>query len=389
MMASKFKLILSMTTLLLVSACAEQEKLKEMHDATVKMEKTTGEMNQTTGKMNEVTTKMDDKMAQMANTTERVATTTESVDKKTGVVSTKLDNLGDMTNELYDALRQGNALQLRREALSSLLKASSMQMKLSESAKYFMSFEIQLWNMYGQDKDLDKRDVLAQQATQEFFMEVAEFAPAGYDVDATATPDAEDIHSASNRTASFNALAAAMHQINRKQLSTLNKDSKLEKVSMYSLMAEALLAKKDIQANSATLGSKEKYIREILAQEKLALQLLQTRYNIFPMIFVDLTTKISEKSLLGKAMMATLAWELDLDKLNMTQLEYFRTEVLQQALDAHKLMTKIGVKPKIGTKLAMILNKMEIKSSRKKAGHIAAAQTALVEKILELQATIK
>lgn len=389
MMSSKSKLILSMTTLLLVSACAEQEKLNEMHDATVKMEKTTGEMNQNTGKMNEVTTKMDDKMAQMTNTTERVATTTESVDKKTAVVSAKLDNLGDMTNELYDALRQGNALQLRREALSSLLKASSMQMKLSESAKYFMSFEIQLWNIYGQDKDFDKRDILAQQATQEFFMEVAEFAPAGYDVDATATPDAEDIHSDSNRTASFNALAAAMHQINRKQVSTLNKDNRFEKVSMYSLMAEALLAKKDIQANVANLGAKEKYMREVLAQEKLALQLLQTRYNIFPMIFVDLTTKISEKGLLGKAMMATLAWELDLDKLNKTQFEYFRTEVLQQALDAHKLMTQIGVKPKMGKKLAMILSKMRIKASRKKDGHMAAAQTALVEKILEIQATIK
>jgi len=379
MMPSKTKLILAMTTLTLVAACAEQEKLNEMHDATVKMEKTTGEMNQTTGKMNEVTTKMDDKMAQMATTTERVATTTESVDKKTADVSSKLDNLGDMTNELYDALRQGNALQLRREALSSLLKASSMQMKLSESAKYFMSFEIQLWNLYGQDKDIEKRDILAQQATQEFFMEAAEFAPSGYDVDATATPAPEDIHSVSNRTASFNALAAAMHQLNRKQVSTLNKDSKLEKISMYSLMADALLAKKEIQANSG----------EVLAQEKLALQLLQTRYNIFPMIFVDLTTKISEKGLIGQAMMATLSWDLDLDRLNKTQLEYFRTEVLQQALDAHKLMTSIGVKPKMGIKVSMILSKMRIKTSGKKDAHIAAAQTALVEKIQELQATIE
>lgn len=389
MMASKTKLILSMTTLLLVTACGEQEKLHEMHDATVKMEKTTGEMNQTTGKMNEVTTKMDDKMAQMTKTTERVATTTESVDKKTGAVTAKLDNLSGTTDELYDALRQGNALQLRREALSSLLKASSMQMKLSESAKYFMSFEIQLWNMYGQDKDIDKRDILAQQATQEFFMEVAEFAPHGYGVDATATPDADDIHSKSNHASSFNALAAAMHQINRKQLTTLSKDSKLEKISMYSLMSDALLAKKSIQANTAKLGSKEKYIREVLAHEKLALQLLQTRYNIFPMIFVDLTTKISEKNMVGKTMMAALAWELDLDKLNKTQLEYFRTEVLQQALDAHKLMIAIGVKPQLGWKVKMILDKMRIKTSGKKDAHITAAQVALVEKIQELKATIK
>jgi outer membrane murein-binding lipoprotein Lpp len=284
------------------------------------------------------------------------------------------ETTGDMksvTDELYDTLRQGNSLQLRREAYESVLKAPTLFKKISEANKYMMSYEFQIWNMLGQDKEEQKRDLLGQQAAMEFFMEMEELAPAM--VNPLDEPNAEDINSDENRSASFNAMALSMHQVNRKQVRATQQNPTEKQMSLYSMMEEALLTPRDVPQKS--------YAREVLAHEPLAIKLLQARYNIFSLVFIDSVSHIGTKSLLAKAYQVYGSWTLDMDSLNATQVEYLQTEVLEHAVAAKELLIKLGVKPELNSKVDRMLENKKISKSKKK---LAAAETAAQQNMLDL-----
>jgi hypothetical protein len=314
-----------------VGACSQMKNLDEMHDSTQKM-------SDTTDKMNKTTTDLDGK--------------TERVEK--------------MTDELYDALRQGNALQLRREAYESILKAPTMFKKISEGAKYFMSYEFQLWNMNGQDMEPGRRDLLEQQAAKEFFLEIEELAPRDNSVDPTVEPttvsDSLDYNNMKNREASFNALAVTMDQMNRKQNGS---------ISMYSIMVDALfLPREQVQATGAA--------REVLPHKEKAIQLLQARYNMFPMMYVDMISKVGAKNTASKAWMWAFGWDAHLEKLNATQLDYLRAEVIDKALESKAVLIKLGEKPVMNAKLKRFLTHMRIQKNLS-----ATAPEKALEKSLE------
>lgn len=84
-------------------------------------------------------------------------------------------------------------------------------------------------------------------------------------------------------------MAISMDKINRKQTRELKLDKNLNTMSMYSIMQEALLAPRDVPQKG--------YVSEILAHEEKAIKLLQGRYNMFQMMFVDSVTKIGAKNI--------------------------------------------------------------------------------------------
>lgn len=311
------RLLLGLMSLVMVVACSEKEKLDDMHDAT--------------------------------------------------------NDMRDITNELYDTLRQGDSLSLRRQAYEAILKAPTLFKKISEANKYFMSFEFQIWNKFGQDLETDKRALLGQQAAMEFFMEIEELAPADGSVNPLVEPKADDIYSDDNRSAAFNALAVSMHQHNRKQVRALSQSPEQKPMSMYSMMEEALLATRD-QAQTG-------YVREVLAHESKAIQLLQARYNVFPLVFINAVSHIGNKNFLAQAWQVKMGWTFDVETLNATQLEYLQTEVLNQALAAKKLLEKLNIKPELNSHVEELLTKMTVKKSEKKSAKTASQEQLL--KVLE------
>ncbi|QDK46385.1 hypothetical protein DOM22_15025 [Bdellovibrio sp. ZAP7] len=332
----KHKICLSGLLLLSMVACSEIQKVDEMHDATVKMSDTTEDMKKSTGE------------------------------------------LKDQTDELYDALRQGNALQLRREAYNSVMQAPTLFKKISEATKYFMSYEVQLWNGLGQDKSSAKRELLEQQATQEFFMEIEELAQRDNSIDPLAEPDATDITSKDNMTASFNAMAVAMDRTNRKQVENVDRLGETQVVSMYSLMEEALLAPRDIPQKGS--------IREVLAHEEKAIQILQTRYNMFPLMFIDMVSKLGDKNLVMQAKTLLLGWDLDMSGMNATQVEYLKTEVLQKGIDAKNLLIKLGKTPKMDSKVKRLIDKMKVQKGAAKLSFTEAQnQQILINMLKEIR----
>lgn len=331
----------ALTFAVALAGCNELKKVDEMHDATVSMNQTTDQMNKTTGDL-------DKKTAQMRETTE----------------------------ELYDALRQGDSVQLRRAGYDAVLKAPTLFKKISEASKYFMSFELQLWTGQGQDHSLEKRDLLAQQAAQEFFLEIEELAPRDGSIDISAAPDSSNIYSTENRSASFNAMALGLHQTNRKQPLALQEKG-LKELSMLSLVEEALLKDRNELHTGAS--------REILAHEERAIQLLKARFQIFPLVFIDMVAKIGDKNIAGKAKMLLMNWDADLNHMNATQLEYLKTEVLQQALHAKKLLEQIGHPTKLDSMTERLLSKMQLKTG-KSGAKIVAEQVQIDELIRQIRA---
>ncbi|WP_413293047.1 hypothetical protein ACLSU7_16775 [Bdellovibrio sp. HCB185ZH] len=332
----KHKICLSVLLLFSMVACSELKKVDEMHDATVKMSDTTEDMKKSTGE------------------------------------------LKDQTDELYDALRQGNALQLRREAYNSVLQAPTLFKKISEATKYFMSYEVQLWNGLGQDRSSAKRELLEQQAAQEFFMEIEELAQRDNSVDPLAEPDAKDITSRDNLTASFNAMAVAMDRTNRKQVENVDRLGETELVSMYSLMEEALLAPRDIPQKGS--------IREVLAHEEKAIQILQTRYNMFPLMFIDMVSKLGDKNLVMQAKTLLMGWDLDMSGMNATQVEYLKTEVLQKGIDAKNLLIKLGKTPQMDSKVKRLIDKMKVQKGAAKLSFTEAQnQQTLINMLKEIR----
>ncbi|MNJ92639.1 hypothetical protein D3C87_103130 [compost metagenome] len=338
----KTKVVISALAMTTIVGCGELKKVDGMHDSTIKMSETTSQMNE--------------KMKAMEQRTKE---------------------LKEVTDELYDTLRQGNALQLRREAYDAILRAPTLFKKISEASKYFMSFEFQIWNKQGQDLEAGKRELLGQQAAMEFFLEVEELAPRDNSVKPTAEPNAKDVTSEENRTAAFNAIAVSMHQMNRKMFRAEQMNKGLKSMSMYTMMEEALLAPRDkVQTG---------YLREILAHESKAIQLLQTRLNVFPLIFVDFVSGIGDRNLAMKTKMALVGWELDMDSLNATQVEYLHTEVLEQAVKAKNLLIKLGKKPEMDFTVSRLLNAMTVKATKIQGGPLAASQTKLLELVEELK----
>lgn len=346
---TKKSLLSTLLILSFVAACAEKKQLEEMHD-------NTAEMKDTTVKMEANMTDLKGKTGQMK----------------------------EVTDELYDALRQGNSLQLRREGMKSILNAPTMFGKISEAGKYFMSFEMQIWNLTGQDIEAGKRDVLAQQAAQEFFLEVEGLAPRE-GLDLTAEPNSAHIQGQANRSASFNALAVTMQEINRKQLPVLKARPELEKISMLSLMEEALLSKQALNEGKLDLGTKAGYIREILVHEAKALQILETRYNLFPLIFIDQVSGINDANIFSKAKRRYIGWEFNMDKLNSEQLAYLQEKVLAPALEAKKLMKKLGLQPKLDSDVAGLLKSMKLVAHDKVSAKTAASRAGLLDMISQLQ----
>lgn len=370
---------------LLVSACAEVENLHQMKDSTKNMEQTTGKMADVTAGMAKTTDGMAGTTTKMAATTDDMKSTTEAMHEKTKELLVETNSMKNTTNELYDALRQGNALQLRREAWESILKAATMYRKISEAGAYFMSFEVQLWNQYAQDLTIEKRDILAYQATKEFFTSIEELAPHDGSIDIMATPDPQFVNSESNQHSAFNALAMTMGQYNRKQLVALKDRHDLPLITMQSLMVESLLAKEQIEKGQIErLGTKYQYMREVLAHEEKAIQILRTQFNFAPLVFIEAATGLSDKWLPKQLWMLLVGWDLDLNKLSATQLEYFATEILEPALKSKEVLSKLGYETKLEYLPGNLIKHMKIKSTGGVNAHVAAQQTRVVALLKDL-----
>lgn len=371
-------------------ACSEQKKLNEMHDSTL-------EMNDTTKDLLEVSTDMRETTGELLEVSNDMRTTTREVVEISTEMSTKMDGMATRTEEvartseeLYDASRQGVSLQLRRDALDALLRAQSGGKKIEEAAAYFMSFEFQLWTGWGPDETTEKRDELASNAVAEFLKAVQEFTVRG-DVEpfAESSGEAADLHREANKQASFNALSAALHQLNRKQEEMLARSPQFQPMSMWSLLTESLRLEGDVNEGRVDLAALKEYQREVLVNKELVVRLLQARHNFIPAIFLS---KVIPQDRLRDRVRAGLnyylnwgaTWNLDLDRFNLTQLKEY-SRYLEASLSTRRVLSDLGIEPRIDATLTAFMRGVRPQTEGKGGGEISAARVELVN-LLEAHA---
>lgn len=394
----KTRSVLALSVVALV-ACAEKKQLTEMHDSTERMDKTTKEMQGDTNDMRAQTKALKastDKVAditkRMGDITENMGRITENMGQRTAEMHEQTKRLGKQTGELYDASRQGAALALRRDLLESMYKAESGGKKLADGAKYFMAFEFQFWTGYGPDESEEKRLELMASATSEFFKDVKE-----YEVDSlfasaeTIDPLAKhntwfSLDSAGNKRATFNALAATMHSLNRKQAEALHETGK-KTTSIYEMIADALRDGKKISEGQLATTEIPAYEKDVLTNQVVAVKLLQARHNFIGAIL--LSQLKDSAGLMVKIMNAKfnagMAWDIKIDSFNQVQLEQFQT-YLKGALATRALLRELGLKPEVDPALMAFYKGMTMKSEGKGSGALLAARTGLIELIEQFRA---
>jgi hypothetical protein len=301
----------------------------------------------------------------------------------TAQMNERTTELKTATGELYDALRQGDSLSARRAALDNLMKTKDPARKLSESAKYFMSFEFQFWTNEGPDKGDQRRLQLAKDAALEFFKDVQQFIP---DMDMTPNPMAGQIIATenSNLVNCLNSLAVAMHYLNPKQELRLHQNPEMAPMSIYRMIEESLLAKPSIESGEKNLSDFPGYVPEILANENIAIYLLEARYNYLMTIMLGKSTKIAHDKLVAVSYIAG-SWDLDLSKFNVAQTEEMKM-FISGALKTKALLNKVGVNPRTEFKLKKMLTNMKIVQNKKAASsQKAALDNEITQSVTELQ----
>lgn len=331
----------SLTAVVMVAvtvSCSEKKQLTEMHDATVSMDNRTEVLNQ-----------------------------------KTNLLKEDSHRLMELSAELYDALRQGDAVKIRHSSWEAAIKADRLEEKLVQSALYFMSFEFQLWNSLGQDESLEKRERLLQQATMEFLLKVEGLSPRGDEINPLATPLRFDIGNFGevfgdmNRTATFNAMSAVLHRMNRKQTENLVRlNMEQYSVNMLDLIEKSLLMKQQIEKENLMNSVVPDYVKEVLAHENTAIQLLQTRVSFLATMWMMKASELQNKGMLQQIRgvyfdnLLKKEWSFDISKMNAVQLHYYRTEVLEQALRTKLFLNKLGIEAVKNKQIQSMYARMKI-----------------------------
>lgn len=346
--------ILALALLLSLSSCEMKKNLDEMHDATMDMSETTKKMEASTSKMLEVTTAVKDETVSVS------AKTTAVGEISAGIAETSR-NIEGHTVEMYDDLKQGDSLAARRNGLISLTKATDPSMKISEAAKYFMSFEFQLWSGAGKDT-YERREELMVAAAKEFLRDAQEFADANQ-TEANPTANLGDPNQ------NLNALSVAMHFVNPKQTETLHKYPAYREITMYSILKDGLAASREIESGKKTARDFPPHVREVLIYERVARLLVQSRYNYYGSMALGKATQIRtnskafkfwtgiELSTVTKVRMAFRKWNLDFTKLGVTEVEE-TGKYMEGALKAFDFMRSNGIVPTMNKNLKRIYRNM-------------------------------
>jgi hypothetical protein len=326
---------------LALSGCSVKKKLDEMHDATLNLDTNTKKLGTTSDGIKE--------------TSDGIKETSEDLDAKTA--------------ELYDALKQGDALASRRAAFRTMIDAKEAPHKIGEASKYFMSLEVQLWSGLGQDND-EKRMQLAALAAREFFIDVQEFI-VGQNL--IPQPLAHGATAKSNRTMCLNALSVAMHMVNPKQEIMLKANKDQKAISMYSMIEHSLTASRQIASGTAKASDFPLYVKEILTYEDIAVLLMQSRYNYFPVLAlgrlvpqnkIKANVVKARAKILGRLIDKVTDTELttDLSQFNVFEIREFTT-YFRDSMKAHDLLVSVSQKPLLDSELRGMMSQMQMKKS--------------------------
>lgn len=324
------KLSLFLLSVLLLAACS---KVNDMHDATMQMNKTTSELSATSGEMKKV------------------------------------------MSEIYDSGRQGAALDLRNKIFEQLLASPKLEDKGSYATYFFLAFEFQLWSNVGMDGNRGQRERLMEDAAEEFNRRLLGITH-WVELDPFAGKNILAFGDAENERASFNALAGALEKNNRKQDFAVEETGSQE-LSMLSMIETALPLCKRSREGSVRMADYPAYIDVLCQREELHTRLLRARYQLMGLAVLGQLTPMTRNLREGfKYKILGTKWDLDLSKLNESQLK-LATYRLREAQKAHDFLSReLGVEESLDPSIAKIFSHATVVvGAQDRVGSLAEAQS--------------
>lgn len=315
-MAKIPSLSLLLALLAVLPSCA---KVKEMHDATMQMNKTTSQLAVTS----------DDATKLMA--------------------------------ELNDQGRQGAAVDIRNKSYLVMAGRTKFEEKAFAAGLYFQSFEFQLWNLHGKDLLPGRRDVLMRDAAYDFFNRLLAITH-WEEVDPFAGTGLLSFLDSENEKMSFNAYALSLHENNRMNM-IYSPDSPNEPVSMRTMIETALLAGIEIREGRKQLSDYPEYVDVILANEKNAIRLMQARYQILGLVVIDQFNEISQSKFKGfKYKILGSSWDIDMQKESQSKLALANRRI-QEANRARSLLSQLGLETNVNENIAKMYASAKVKNA--------------------------
>lgn len=271
------------------------------------------------------------------------------------------------SDELYDALRQGTAVQLRTQLFKTLLEAESTGRKIAAAVHYLMSFEYQLYTGFANDLDPAKREHFLGEATQEFFMSLKDVYLNTDQVDPLAQGSAQDIYGLANKDATFNAISLGLHMLNRKQTENLKGLPQESSVSMLTMIEDSLKFEKPLNNNQLQYEQLPVFARHVLNNKKMAIKLLQARQSMAKAVFLAEASPLLEgtsqfSKIYQFGTMNTIGWDLKMNDLTEAQVNSF-LELLSFMHHSQRVLVGLGIQPQANRWVERMLRKMNIVSS--------------------------
>lgn len=287
--------------------------------------------------------------------------------QNTEQLKSETEQVRQTSDELYDALRQGTAVQLRNQLFKTMLEAESTGRKIAAAVHYLMSFEYQLYTGFGNDQDPVKRDHFRGEATQEFFMSLKDIYLNTDQVDPLAQGSASDIYSLANKDATFNALSLGLHMLNRKQTENLKGLPTESSVSMLTMIEDSLNFEKSLNAKQIQFDELPVFARHVLTNKKMAIKLLQARQSMAKAVFLAEASPLLEgtnkfSKFYQFSTMNTVGWDLKMNELTEAQVNSF-LELLSHMHHSQRILTKMGIRPQTNRWIERMLKKMNLVSS--------------------------
>ena len=299
---------------------------------------------------------MHDTTMQMGATTAQMAATTAQMNQNTKSMKATTENMNGVMTEIFDAGRQGAALDLRSKQWELLLQSKKLEDKGTYAGLYFLAFEFQLWSNLGRDARPNERERLMQDAVDEFFRRLVGITHwAAEELDPFAGKNPLKFGEVENEKASFNALAGSIEKNNRKQ-EIAQEEAKSESISMLKLLETALRAGKEIREGRSRLTDFPEYVNIVLQREELAYRLLRARHQVMGLAVLGYLTPMTRTLTEGfKYKYLGQKWDLDFNQLNESQIRLasFR---LKEAIEARDFLAEMGWKSELDSTIKRIFS---------------------------------
>jgi len=347
--------------------------MKGMNSTMKGMSSTMTNMDGTMVKMNDQLGGMDGKMGNlveqitgMNGVIKVLGADMKAMSGKLDGMTAKMSDLLGKMNEIYDVARPGMAMMLRGQALDAVKSNVGLPAKVSAAAKYYMAFDYQLQSANNEQEE-SKRINLANVAAAEFFRELKMFLPEGAPTDKTL--------SLTGANEEIEALAVAMHRSNEVQDEMLQHHTNIKKLTMYSMIVEALKAKVEIDNGKLDYNQVPEYIKTILVDSPIAVWLLDVRMNTMVKMMLGRVAPVAPKAatdvkIISKiknaaATFLSKEWQLQPEKQEVSLLEEIH-RYLMAASEAKLILQQVGHPTELKTMLSSGLSHMSLNASSDK-----------------------